>query len=330
MPKLSPRRRAKAQVGQALLLAGLAVAEGDVLKADKALPLGRFPLIQGENLLIRHHTQHGFNAVGRGSGLAEHHKDAVDAHDALDDQVEVGEEGQNDAGLDLTAVDPVGAHPDHQGESQIEAHLHQRPRHGHDGTGLDVGAGHIVVALGEAALLIVGLGEGFHHADAGDVLAHDPHHVVQTILHPAVEGDAIAGDREHHRHQNGHNHQENGGQHGVHEQCHNDAAQQEHGHADAHGLERLDAGLDIVAVAGHAADEAGKAERVKLAAGEVGSLGEERLADVVGDAVGVVDGDPVGPDVELPGQNGRGDHQCAPKEHQRELPQRHHLVDEVL
>ena len=81
----------KAQVGEALLLAGLAVAEGDVLKADiKPSPWGVFPLIQGENFLIRHRGQHGFDAVGRGRSLAEHHKDAVDAHDALDDQVEVG------------------------------------------------------------------------------------------------------------------------------------------------------------------------------------------------------------------------------------------------
>ena len=46
---------------------------------------------------------------------------------------------------------------------------------------------------------------------------------------------------------------------------------------DAHGLQRLDAGLDVVAVAGHPADQAGQAEGVELRPRQVGGFGKGQL-----------------------------------------------------
>ena len=306
------------------------VAEGHMLKTDELLSLGRLGLLRQQDKLIRLQGKHLLDAVGGGRGLAEHDENPVDAHDALDDHVEVRQKGQNHAGLDGPGVDPPGAHPDHQGEAQVQAHLHQGAGNGHDGAGPDIGPGHSVVLPGKVLLLIGRLAQGLDDADAGDVLPHHPHHLVQPRLHLAVEGDTVAGNAENHHHQHRHDHQQNRGQGRVHGQGDGDAAQEHHGHPHAHGLQRLDAGLDIIAVAGHAADEAGQAEVIKLRAGEVGRLGKEGLAHVVGDAVGIVNGDAVGPDVQLPSEYGCQNHQRAPQKHQLQPPQGHHLVDEML
>lgn len=106
--------------------------------------------------------------------------------------------------------------------------------------------------------------------------------------------------------------------------------QQQDGHPDAHGLERLDAGLDVIAVAGHPADEAGQAEPVELSPREVGRPGEQVLPDVIGDVVGVVHRDPVGRNVQLAGGQGGEDHQPAPEHRLAQLAQGHHLVDQML
>ena len=301
-----------------------------MLEADKFLALGCLGFHKSQHRLIRLHGQDLGDAVGRGRGLAEHNENAVDTHDALNHHIKIGEEGQNDAGLDLSAVDPPGAEPDHQRQAQIEAHLHQRAGDGHNGAGLDVGPGHGVAAGGEAPGLVAGFGQGLDHPDAGDILPHDLDHLVQPGLDLAVEGDAVAGHGQNHRHQHRHDDQENGRQGRVHQQRHHNAAYQHHRHPDAHGLGGLDRRLDVVAIAGQAADEAGQTEPVELRAGEIQRLGEEGLPDVVGDAMGVVHGDAVGPDVELPGQNCRDDHQGAPEEHQGKAAPGHDFVDQVF
>ena len=120
------------------------------------------------------------------------------------------------------------------------------------------------------------------------------HHVVQALLHPAVERDAIAGNAQNDHDQNGHQHAQDGRERRVHHHGDGDAAQQHHRHAHAQGLQRLHAGLHVVAVAGHPAGEAWQTETVKGGAGQIGRLIEQGPADVIRNEVGVLDGVPVG------------------------------------
>ena len=117
--------------------------------------------------------------------------------------------------------------------------------------------------------------------------------------------------------------------HRVHQHGGRDAAEQQDGDARAHRLKRLHARLHVVAVARHAADKAGQAERVELRAGEVRRLCEQRPAHIVRHAVRVVDGDAVRAHVELARGHGREDHQRAPQRDERAAAQRHDLIDEV-
>ena len=88
--------------------------------------------------------------------------------------------------------------------------------------------------------------------------------------------------------------------------------------------------LHIVAVAGHAAGEAGQAEGVKLAAAEVHGLLEKVLPHIIGNVVGVVDGLGVGIDVNPEGGQGAQNHQRAPEKNLPHGLPGHDFVDQVL
>ena len=107
---------------------------------------------------------------GGGGGLGEHDEHPVEAHDALEDHGEIGEEGQDHAGLGLPRVHTLGAQQHHQHQPHVQAQLHGGSGDGHDDAGLQVIPCQVLVGLVEAALLIVLLGQGFDHPDAGDVL----------------------------------------------------------------------------------------------------------------------------------------------------------------
>jgi len=77
------------------------------------------------------------------------------------------------------------------------------------------------------------------------------------------------------------------GQGGVHHQGDGHPAGKQHGGPDAQGMELLDGGLDVIAVAGQAADEGGQAEGVELGPGQVDGFLKHLLADVVAYVVGV-------------------------------------------
>ena len=116
----------------------------------------------------------------------------------------------------------------------------------------------------------------------------------------------------------------------VHQQRDQCPAEEHDRRAHAQGLELLHGGLDVVAVAGHAGDEARQAEGVKLAAAEIRGFAKELLPHVVADFVSVADGHPVGGDVELPAEDGCGEHAEAPEDHAAHLPQGDDIVDDVL
>ena len=154
--------------------------------------------------------------------------------------------------------------------------------------------------------------------------------MVSSLLWTFIQGDAPGGDEEDDRNEEGqHDHQDHG-KAAVHDQGHDDAADQHHGRPDAERLELLDCGLDVVAVGGHAGNEARQAEAVELRAGEVGSFFEEFLPDFIADAVGVVHGFPVRRDVQLAADDGRGKHGESPQDDRRERSGRDDIVHDVF
>ena len=240
--------------------AGPGVGEGDAVKFDQRAVLPALPL--GEDGLVLGGAEDLGDPVRGGGGLGEEQEDAVEGHGAVEDQVEVDQEGQDDPRFRRAAVHPAGSHQHHQDQAQVHEQLHRRGGDGHDGAGGKVAAGQAAVDLPEAALLVFLLMEGLDHADAGDVLPHDPGHAVHLLLDPVVEGDALPGDQDHDgRHHRGQDAQD-GGQGRVHGQGYAHAAHQHDGGPDAHGLDGGDEILNVVGVGGHPGDQGGQAEAV--------------------------------------------------------------------
>ena len=138
--------------------AAATVAEADVVKADEAVIRGlRGPGFRnGSQLLVSFH--HCGNAVGGGVGLGHEHEDAVDAHGAVEDHVEIGEEGQNHARLGDTAVDPACADDHHQRQPHVQEEGHDGAGQGHDDAGLFLIVGQLFVGDGEPRCLVRLLG----------------------------------------------------------------------------------------------------------------------------------------------------------------------------
>lgn len=211
--------------------------------------------MRATHFLIAAHGQNLIDSVRGRGGLAEHHEDAVDAHDALHHHVEVGEECEDDARFDGAAVHALRAEPDCESQPDVQAHLHERAGDRHHGAGEDVGARHGVVGGAETALFVLGLGKRLYDADARDVLAHRAHHAVEPLLHAAVERNAVPRHRQNDGQQDRDDDAKDCGQRRIHQHRGRDAAEQQDGHTRAHRLKRLHARLHVVAVARHAADE---------------------------------------------------------------------------
>ena len=90
------------------------------------------------------------------------------------------------------------------------------------------------------------LGEGFDHADSGDVLAHDADDGVKVGLHDVVERDAFPGDEYDGNQKDGRKYEQYGGQTGIHGQGDQNASEQKDWSPDCDGLDHLDEGLDVV------------------------------------------------------------------------------------
>ena len=155
-----------------------------------------------------------------------------------------------------------------------------------------------MVGGGEPLLLVFRLAQGLDHPDAGNILPHDPHHAVQLFLHGLEHGNAPVGDENRHRDEQGQHDDQNARQPEIHQHGHEQAAQQHHRGPDAEALQLLRGGLHIVAVAGHAADQAGQAHRIELASVEIDGFLKQLLPDVIADPVGVLNGAAVCTDIE--------------------------------
>ena len=263
-------------------------------------------------------------------GLTGEDEHTVEGHDAVDDHGEVGQEGQNDTGLHLTSVDAVSAQHHNQHQTHVQAHLHSGAGDGHDDTGLQIALGHAAVALLKARFLIAALAQGLHHADAGDILAHDTHHIVQSLLHDGVQGDTVPGDADDAGDENGRHDAQNAGQSGIHGQCHRNAADEHNGLADTHAEDGADKVLDIIGVGGHAGDEGGQSQIVDLVAAELLGADKQVLTHLLNAVFRHLDGQGIAKDVAPAHHHRRQDHQNAPEDHGSEVPLRHHVVDNVL
>ena len=121
-----------------------------------------------------------------------------------------------------------------------------------------------------------------------------------------------------------------GRQNRVHGQRQGDAAHQQYGGPDADGLGGGDEVLHVVGVRGHAGDEAGQGEGVRLTAGEAGGADKEVLPQALDAVPGHAHGGHVGKDVGLADQEGHHHHQRPPAHHRAHPSAGHHPVDDVL
>ena len=168
------------------------VAEGDVVE-DYVLFLGSLRGIGLDGKAIG--TGHdAFDSVGRRVGLAHVQEEAVENQDSHENHLEVRQEGKDDSGLGHALVDPVGAEEHHQRKTDVHGQADYRSGQGHNDAGLDFGAAHGLVGFGETLLLVGLFRECLDHTDAGDVLTHDAHHIVELGLDYVVERDAFPGD----------------------------------------------------------------------------------------------------------------------------------------
>ena len=178
-----------------------------MVEANAAVCLGLLALRQHRQALLG--LQDAVNPVTGGRGLADHDEHPVHCHDALQNHIEIGQKGQNHAGLHHTAVDPHGTQPDYGHQTAVQAQLHDGSRQGHEGAHMNVVVRHGGVGFMETILLIFRFGKGFHHPNAGDVLPHNPHHPVQRALDLLIHGNSLFGDADNHGNQQGNHAYEN-------------------------------------------------------------------------------------------------------------------------
>ena len=130
------------------------IAERHMVKNNETFPVGFCPFFRRYHGQILLHLRRLGNAGSRSVCLGEHQEHAVQPHHAHQDHIEVGQKGQNDAGLCRTRVHAFRADKNDQRQPDVQKQRHHRSRQRHDDARLDVPPGRGIVGPAESAHLI--------------------------------------------------------------------------------------------------------------------------------------------------------------------------------
>ena len=297
--------------------AGGIIFEGHMVKVDAAVMDGSgnglavLVLLRDRRLIGDggHFLQYFHDSSGAGHGPGHHHEHHGHHHQRDHDLGDIGEVGQELAGLQRALVDHVAAEPHDSDDGAVDDEHHHRHVDDHHAEGLLGCSTQVIVALGELLPLVVLLYEGLHHPDAGEVLLHHQVQRVGLFLEGAEQGAGLGQNEGHHHDQKGQRHQEDvaeliadaDGQKQCRHQHHRGAHQKAHAHHQRH--------LHVVDVVGQAGHERGR--------GKLLDVGKGKLLDMA-----VLGGAQIGAEA-LAGNGGAG--RAAQAEAQRHHGHDHHL-----
>ena len=262
----------------------------------------------GEHRQVLRKLQHIRHPACAGLALGPHDEDSGDPQHGVEDHGEVLQKGHNHTAPDGPGVDPESPDDHHQGQPQVENQGGNRVRDAGDDAGLGIHPAELIVYPAEAVLFVFGFAQGLDDPDAGDVLLHGAHHIVQNPLLSGVEPNAGFGDEVHHHRDEGQQRQQHQGQHRIHAQHHADAPQQQNGGPDAQPLDPGQQLVYIVGVAGEPGLGGGYREGIHLPLGEALQLMEQVVAQRQGDFAGAFGAHAVCQDVEAQASPGGQQH----------------------
>ena len=308
--KCLPVPQAEGQIRHIIIM--LVVGEADMVEDDMLVVIGDRTIF---HLEVNGQVEDFFYAAGAGAALGVHDKDARNHEERIENDREVGEEGNDRARLRGAAVHAVGAHQNHNGKAGIEDKGGGGAHASHGEVGGALTGGQIVVDAAKVVPLVLGAGQRTDDTRARHVLLHLADHAVLALLHAGEEGHALPGGPDRNGGQQGQRGDQHQRQHRLQEQGHDDAAHQQHGRADADALKPVDHVVHIVGIRGQAGDEGGVGHRILLGCGQGGHLAEQVKAHFAGDLPGHIGGHAVGAAVAQPGQDGANDHGNAHQPH---------------
>jgi hypothetical protein len=322
-----PRPGGEADPGEDRLV-GTRVGESGVGHLQLAAPH-----IAAQGLPRRPHArlrpQHLADPVRGDGGTRDHHCHEGGHHDGHQDLHEVAQERDEGAHLHGPVLDPERAEPDHRHAGHVQHQHHHGERERHQPAGPQRGVRDVLVGLGETRALDVLPDERAHHADAGELLAQDPVHGVDPLLHLPEQRHHPDDDEPHAGEQHGHGDGDQPGQLHVLLDGHDHAADGEHGRGHHHGGAHQHQLLDLLDVVGGPGDQAGRAELGDFLLGELPHPGEDGAPQVPAGAHGRLR-------AEVHGDHGAGDlqqrdpqHEPAEVEDDAGVPLGHALIDDV-
>ena len=307
------------------------VAEGHPVK-DQRFVARRFGKLRGRHRrqLLRQ-VDDLADAVGGCVGLRHHHENTVQAHDAHQDHIEIGQECKDDPGFRLAAVHALCANQHHQRQPDVQEQRHDRPGQAHDDAGLDLLAGHAGICFPETLFLVRFLAQRFDDTDAGDALPHPPNQHVHPPLDFIEERNALPGYEAYQHDHNRRHDAEYRSQACIHRQGDRDAADQHDRRTDPHRLDHADEILDVIGIAGHPGDQGRQPDLVHLPPGKVQGRMEKVPPDSIGAVAGDADTHPVRGNIQDSCDERQQQHHAAPCGNRpRVVRRRNHMVKQML
>ena len=229
-------------------------------------------------------AEHLADPLGADRRPGHHHHHEGGHHHRHQDLHQVGQERRQCADLQLAAVDPPGAEPEHRDAGGVEDQHHGREDQRLQPADPQRGLGQVVVGPVEPDRLVRLAHERPDHPDPGQLLAQHPVHRVDPHLHgPEVRHHPADDQTDHADHQR-HRDEHQPGQFDVLAQRHHHSADAHDRGGDQHGAGDHDQHLDLLDVVRGPGDQGRRPELRDLLAGEPVDLAEDGGAQVPAEA----------------------------------------------
>ena len=265
------------------------VEQGDVFKLNAAKERvlrrdERAVLLGGAD------AQHGGDAVAAGPGLGQQDDQVGHLDQLYEDLAHVVVQRDDLALRQVAHAHAQRAGVDQQDDGGVDNHIRQRIHRGGDAAHGKLHSGEHRGALAELFGFGVFLAEGAQHAHAVQVFARGGGDAVQLALHAAIHRDRRQHDREDDNAEHGDHAGEDQRAVKVDGEGHDHRAEDDEWRAHQQAQAHVDAGLNLIHVAGHAGDQRGCAQRVDLRIGERLDMRHQHMAQAGGEADGGLGG----------------------------------------
>ena len=277
----------------------------------------------------RFRVQHGLHTAGAGQRLADLH-DEVGQLDQLDqDLVHVVDQRDDITGCHAADVDLDAAYIQQRHDGQVDDHVGQRAHQGREMADVQLHFGQQVVGRLEAVDLALLLVKGADDANAGQVLAGQAQHPVQTGLGGLIQRVGQDHDAEDYDGQQRDGHHEDPCGPRIDREGHDHGTDHHERAAQEQAEEEVQAALHLIDVTGHAGDEGAGAQRIHLGEAELLDVLKQRMAQRGGVAHSGLGGEILGRQAAGQADDGEQQQDAAPRKDIMQVVRRNADVDDV-